>query len=67
MHTFIEAVRISSHYCYSARGYSSVSWCSLPNNTIDVRYYFLQEVMTQDNIIVKKIAMVENPADMHVD
>jgi hypothetical protein len=31
---------------------------------IDVRYRFLREVVTQGDIIVKKITTVENPANM---
>ena len=31
---------------------------------IDVRYYFIQEDTTQGEIIIKKIATIENPANM---
>jgi hypothetical protein len=34
---------------------------------IDVRYYFLWEVVTQGNITVKKIATTKNPADMLIN
>jgi hypothetical protein len=35
-----------------------------PTKHIDVKYHFLREVVTQGDIIVKKIATTENPVDM---